>query len=462
MPGALMTDLYELTMAAGYLRHGMTGQATFSLFARRLPPTRGFLVAAGLSDCLDFLEGLSFTDEELSYLAEVHGLHGLDGMRFTGEVWAVPEGRVVYANEPLLEVTAPIAEAQVVETMLLNHVTFQTSVAGKAARCVLAADGADLVDFAFRRTQGVDAAMAVARATAIAGFAATSNVEAARRYRLRATGTMAHSYIEAFADEATAFETFATDYPDRTVFLVDTYDTLEGVRAAIDVTRRLHLPGQVGVRLDSGDLATLSKQARALLDAHGLTSARVVASGGLDEHRIADLVRQGAPIDAYGVGTKVGVSADAPSLDSAYKLVEYDGRPVMKLSPGKATAPGRKQVFRGPSGDVLGLRTEPAPADHEALLIPVMRGGRRLTPPEPLPAARDRCAADLAALPEAVRCLDAPAAPAVRLSKPLADLAGQVRDALERRLGDATPPADPPDDGMPSTGEPRERYSAQQ
>lgn len=271
MPGGLLADLYELNMAASYLRRDMTGPATFSLFVRRLPPGRGFLVAAGLEDCLAFLDEFSFTSEDLTYLHRVRGfddaaLRALSGLRFTGDVHAVPEGRVVLAGEPLIEVTAPIAEAQLAETVLLNHMTFQTSVATKAARCVLAAAGAQLVDFAFRRTQGIDAGLSVARAAAIAGFSATSNVEAARRYGLAAAGTMAHSFIEAFADEEQAFTAFAEDFPGQTTFLVDTYDTEQGVRAAIAVTRRLGLRAPVGVRLDSGDLDSLARSARRLLD----------------------------------------------------------------------------------------------------------------------------------------------------------------------------------------------------
>src|SRR6266545_2299217 len=359
----LCTDLYELNMAASYLRRGMTGPATFSLFARHLPPDRGFLVAAGLQECLEFLEGFHFDDDELAWL---HAELGFDDqavaafaeLRFTGEVWAVPEGRVVFAGEPLLEVTAPIAEAQLVETALLNSISFHTAVASKAARCRLAAGGAELVDFAFRRTQGMDAAMAVARASAMVGFSATSNVEAARRFGLRVAGTMAHSFVEAFGDERSAFAAFARDFPDRTTFLVDTYDTLEGVRAAIEVIRELGLAGGLGVRLDSGDLGELAVRTRRLLDEAGLPDARIVASGGLDEYAIAELVGHGAPIDIYGVGTKMGVSADAPYLDTAYKLVRYGERPVAKLSPGKPSLPGAKQVFRGRAtdGDLLGLR----------------------------------------------------------------------------------------------------------
>ncbi len=439
MPGGLLTDLYELNMAAVYLRRSVTGRATFSLFVRALPSCRGFLVAAGLADCLQFLEDFSFTPDDLSYLRQARGygeetLRALAGLRFTGDVRAIPEGHVVFAGEPLLEVTAPIAEAQLAETVLLNHVTFQTAVATKAARCVLAAGGAQLVDFSFRRTQGIDAGLAVARASAIAGFAATSNVAAARRYGLAAAGTMAHSFIEAFDGEQTAFAAFAEDFPGMTTFLVDTYDTACGVRNAIEVTRRLRLPGPIGVRLDSGDLAALARTARTMLDEAGLGDARIFASGSLDEYAIADLVAVSAPVDAYGVGTKMGVSADAPYLDSAYKLVAYDGRPVMKLSAGKTSPPGAKQVYRGPDGDVLALRDESPPVGHEALLVPVMREGRRLGAPEPLAAAQRRCRADLAWLPPTARALRDPEPVPVRISEQLKILQSQVARDLRRRI----------------------------
>jgi len=454
VPGGLLADLYELNMAASYLRRAMTGPATFSLFVRRLPPGRGFLVAAGLEGCLQFLEGFSFTGEDLGYLRRVQGygedtLAAFARLRFTGDVQAVPEGRVVFAGEPLLEVTAPVAEAQLAETVLLNHVTFQTSVATKAARCVLAAGGAQLVDFSFRRTQGIDAGLAVARASAIAGFTATSNVEAARRYGLDAAGTMAHSFIEAFSNEEDAFTAFARDFPAKTTFLVDTYDTGQGVRAAIEVAQLLRLAGPVGVRLDSGDLAALARTARCMLDDAGLSDARIFASGGLDEYAIADLVAHGAPIDAYGVGTKMGVSADAPCLDSAYKLVAYAGRPVMKLSPGKVSQPGAKQVYRGAGGDVLALRGEPAPPGYEPLLAPVMRHGRRLAPAEPLTMAQRRCADDLGRLPPDARAPRAPAPVPVTVSPQLTILRDRLAGELTRRPAGHPPAQTRPPDQQP-------------
>ena len=283
MPGALLTDLYELNMAASYLRRGMDGLATFSLYVRGLPKQRGFLVANGVEACLDFLETVSFDDDDLAYLSTVgfddRAIDDFRTLRFDGEVWAVPEGRIVYSEEPILEVTAPVAVGQLVETYLLNQITLHTTLATKAARYVLAAGGRDLVDFAFRRTHGIEAAMAIARASAMVGFAATSNVEAAHRYGLRVAGTMAHSFIEAFPTEREAFLAFAEDHPTRTTFLVDTYDTLNGVRNAIDVIRELDLADHLGVRLDSGDLDALARSARALLDEAGLSEARIFASG---------------------------------------------------------------------------------------------------------------------------------------------------------------------------------------
>jgi nicotinate phosphoribosyltransferase len=439
MPGALLTDLYELNMAASYLRRNMTAAATFSLFVRQLPASRGFLVAAGINDCLSWLEQFSFEPADLNYLAsqgfDYDTLDAFAALRFTGDVEAVQEGRIVFANEPILEVTAPIAEAQLVETYLLNQVTFQTTLATKVARCQIAAAGKiDLVDFGFRRTQGIEAGLAAARLSAMVGFSATSNVEAAQRYRLRPAGTMAHSYIEAFPDELDAFTAFAQDLPARTTFLVDTYDTLVGVRHAIEVIRRLGLEHKSGVRLDSGDLAQLAFETRRLLDQAGLTEVRIFASGGLDEHDLARFVALGAPIDAAGVGTRLGVSADAPYLDSAYKLVAYDGRPVSKLSIAKATRPGPKQVFRTAGlTDSIGLRDEAAPGGAERLLQPAMRGGQRVRLIEPLAAAGVRFRADLDQLPGSARDLDHPCAPLARITPALRTLTAKVHAATRSR-----------------------------
>jgi nicotinate phosphoribosyltransferase len=440
MGGGLLTDLYELNMAASYLRRDMSGPATFSLFLRELPLQRGFLVAAGLEDCLAFLERFGFEQDDIDYLAgqgfDTEALTAFAKVRFTGDIWAIPEGRLVFANEPLLEVTAPIAEAQLVETYLLNQVTFQTTLATKAARCWLAADGRiELVDFGFRRTQGIEAGMAVARLAAMVGFSGTSNAEAARRFGLRPVGTMAHSYIEAFPTEREAFRAFAADLPERTTFLVDTYDTMTGVGNAIGVIRDLGLARRSGIRLDSGDLAALAREARQMLDDAGLPAVKIFVSGGLDEHDLARLVEAGVPVDAAGVGTRMGVSADAPYLDSAYKLVSYDGRPVAKLSAGKQTLPGAKQVFRAPGcADTIALRGEAPPEQTEPLLEPAMRGGRRLAPPPRWSQGRQRFVADLAELPAVARRLVDPQPPVAGISPQLQQLTNQTRTGLRRQI----------------------------
>ena len=438
MPGALLTDLYELNMAASYLKRGMDAPATFSLYVRTLPEERGFLVAAGLEACLAYLESFAFDEDELAYLATI----GFDGaaldtfrrLRFDGDVWAVAEGTVVYANEPILELTAPIAMAQIAESYLLNAVTLHTTMASKAARYLVAADGRDLVDFALRRTHGIDAAMAVTRASAIAGFVATSNVEGARRLGLRPAGTMAHSYIESFDGEAQAFTAFAEDFPARPTFLVDTYDTLGGVRIAIEVIRERGLEATSSIRIDSGDLDGLSRGARAILDEAGMDQVRIFVSGGLDEREVATLVGERAPIDAFGVGTQMGVSFDVPCLESVYKLVRYDARPVMKLSPGKRTLPGEKQVWRGAGGDLLGLREEDLPGEH--LLAEVMRAGARIGEAGTIETARARLERELAAAPAEALSLDAPRPRVAKVSQALAALAEQAKaEALQRASG---------------------------
>jgi nicotinate phosphoribosyltransferase len=433
MGSALITDLYELNMAASYLRRGMVASATFSLFVRNLAPDRGFLVAAGLDDCIDYLEGLRVSAEDTAWMAGAGFpsdlVDALADLRFTGEVDAVAEGRAVGAGEPLLEVTAPLPEAQLVESYLLNRVTFQTAIATKAARCTLAADGITLVDFALRRAHGLDGAMAMARSSAMAGFAGTSNVEAARRLGLPAVGTMAHSYIQAFPTEEEAFRSFVADLPGPYTFLVDTYDTVEGTRAAARVIADLGLDGPLAVRLDSGDLVALSFEARRVLDEAGLHRVRIFVSGSLDEFRLEKLRASGAPIDAAGVGTKVGVSSDAPYVDSVYKLVVVDGRPVVKLSEGKETLPGAKQVWRREGQpDVLALRHEQGPPGAEALLEPVMAEGRRLAAPTTIDAARERLRRDLDALPAEARRIRDPVPRAIVHSAELGRLAATVSE----------------------------------
>ncbi|RJQ87237.1 nicotinate phosphoribosyltransferase [Amycolatopsis panacis] len=441
----LRTDLYEVRMAVSYLRRGMTGPATFSLFARDLPRERGFLVAAGLAEALDALQCFRFEPEELEYVSEglrlpATDVEALSRLRFSGDVRAIPEGRVVFAGEPLLEVTAPLPEAQLAETLLLNTVTFATAVATKAVRCRLAAPDAELIDFSARRAHGSAAALASARLTALAGFSSTSNLEGAFRYGLRPAGTMAHAYVQAFPGEHAAFRAFAEDFPAAPVFLVDTIDPATGIAHAIDVVRELDLPpASVGIRLDSGDLAELSRLARRMLDDAGLSAARIMASGGLDEYVLERLTAAGAPIDAYGVGTAVGVSSDAPSLDTAYKLVEYDGRPVMKLSVGKRTLPGAKQVWRDPAGgpDLLSLAAEPRPGG-EAMLVPAMLAGRRVARPG-LATARRRLKRDLVWLPSSARRLRGPVPIDVRPSAALAAMAAEVAAEMPiRRLAALT------------------------
>lgn len=436
---ALLTDLYELTMAEAYLRAGATGEATFSLFIRRLPPERNYLVAAGIGAALDELEAWHFTADDISYLrasgrfSEALLAH-LAALRFTGSVRAIPEGTVVFGEEPLLEVTAPLIQAQIIETLLINIVHLHTLLTSKAARVVAAAQGRDVLDFGLRRAHGIDAGMAAARAAYLAGGAATSNVAAGQAYGIPTAGTMAHSFIMTFPSELEAFRAYAAAYPDATTLLIDTYDTVQGARHAAVVAGELAARGHRlrAVRLDSGDLAALSRTVRAVLDGAGLPEVQITASGGLDEYAIAALLAGGAPIDAFGVGTRMDASEDAPTLDAAYKLVEHGGRPVFKRSSGKASLPGRKQVWRSASadgrftGDVITLADEPPPvAGAVPLLVPVMAAGRRLQPPEPLSAARARCAAERARLPEPLHALTAAPAYPVRISDRLRALIGE-------------------------------------
>jgi nicotinate phosphoribosyltransferase len=452
---ALTTDLYEINMAASYLARGMTERAVFSLFVRRLPPGRGFLVSAGLEDCLTYLESFEFEDQELAWLGQAgypaETVAAFADMRFTGDIHAVPEGRIVLPDEPILEVTAPIAEAQLVETYLLNQITYQVAIATKAVRCRLAAGPIEVVDFSLRRTHGIDAGLAAARLSALAGFTATSNVEAARRYGLKAVGTMAHSYIEAFPSERDAFRAFAIDHPSRVTFLVDTYDTLGGIDHAIAIIEELGLEGPLGIRLDSGDLAELARQARYRLDATGHERVRIFVSGGLDEYALEELRLSGAPVDAAGVGTKMGVSADAPYLDSAYKIVAIGDRPVMKLSRAKATVPGPKQVWRSMpiAEDLLCRRDEDPPPGTEALLVPVMAGGRRVGPPASISESRARLDRDLDALEPAAKLLRNPVAPTVRASEELVALRDEVAARMLSRVQPATSDRPSPTRGRP-------------
>lgn len=450
MGAALVTDLYELHMAASYLRRSMTAPATFSLSVRALPASRGFLVAAGIEDCLDLLESFAFDDEDAEWL-RAHGFDEatvahLSRLQFTGDVHAAREGDVLLAGEPLVEVTAPLPEAQLVETLLLNRVTFQSAVAAKAARCRLAAGDIELFDFSLRRTQGVDAAMAVARVAAMAGFRGTSNVEAARRLGLRSAGTMAHSYVQAFATEEEAFAAYVADRPPPYTFLVDTYDTLTGVQAAINVARRIVAddpsPGAapLAIRIDSGDLPSATSEARRMLDAAGLSHVRIFVTGGLDEFELERLRSLDAPVDGAGVGTRLGVSADAPFLDTGYKLVALDGTPVGKQSPGKETIPGPKQVWRREGApDVLASRDEPDVPGARPLLVPVLRAGRRVAPREPLAVTRARLDDGLAWLPDTALRIREPVGPSPVLSERLR----RLQEGAASVPGDAAAPRRP-------------------
>jgi nicotinate phosphoribosyltransferase len=444
----LFTDLYQLTMLQAYFREDMTAPAVFDLFVRRLG-ARNYLLACGLDTVLSFLEDLRFTDEEIDYLAEQDAfeddfLEHLAGFRFTGDVYALAEGTPVFADEPILEVVAPIGEAQLVETYLLNQITFQTGLASKAARVVHAArrDGTHraVADFGMRRMHGTDAAMKAARACHIAGVDSTSNVLAGQTYGLPITGTMAHSYVEAHDAEVEAFEAFAQLYPETTL-LVDTYDTLDGVRKVVDLAAQWGDAFRVqAIRLDSGDLAALAHRSRQLLDEAGLDDVKIFVSSSLDEHKITDLLDRGAPIDGFGVGTRMGTMADQPYLDSAYKLAGYAGKPRMKLSKAKSNLPGRKQVVRQFEGgtavrDVIASHDETI--DGEPLLAPVMVDGTRTD------AGRSRSLDDLRAhaetqrerLPARLHALDAAQPPyEVALSDRLEQELHATRERLEEQM----------------------------
>jgi nicotinate phosphoribosyltransferase len=442
---ALFTDLYELTMAQAYWQSGHTAPATFSLFFRKYPPDRAYFMFAGLPDVLDYLEGFHFAPADIDYLRSLGRfqedfLQYLVGLRFTGSVRAMPEGSLFFANEPVLEITGPVIEAQLVETFVVNQVNLQTILATKASRVLHAARGRQLIDFAARRTHGVEAANKLARVSYLVGFDGTSNTLAGARYGIPVSGTMAHSYITCFEGEVEAFRRFARSFPDASTFLVDTYDTLEGTKKAAAVAREMRQQGHSlqAIRLDSGDLLDLSRKARAVLDEAGLPDVQIFASGGLDEFAVDELLQAGAPIDGFGVGTKVGVSADAPWTDCAYKLVEYAGRPVLKFSSKKQTLPGPKQVLRYRDGagsflrDVI-ARAGERPGGGEVLLADVMRAGKRLGPDPPLEELRHRFRQEFARLPERHKALRSPAPYDVRLSEALRSLQERVVEETKKR-----------------------------
>ena len=418
---ALNIDLYELTMSQVYWRRGMDSNATFSLFFRGYPRNRAFYIACGIDHALQYLENFHFTDQEIIQLNASQSLSGdfvdhLAGLTFDGSIRAVPEGTIVFANEPLVEVTAPLIQAQLVETMLLNIVTSASLFATKAARIVNAAGSRSVVDFGSRRAHSVESAIIAARSAYIAGFDGTSNVGAAALFGIPAVGTMAHSFVQAFEEESEAFQTYAAEFPDATTLLVDTYDAHRGIENAVQVG--LHL-GEQGkrlgaIRLDSGDLAHWSREARTLLDSAGLTKTRIIASGGLDDYSVSNLTAADAPIDAFGVGTRFTTSADAPYIDSVYKLVELDGRPIFKTSEGKETLPWAKQIYRIIEDDAMQRDvitraiSEPPVEAAQPLMQSVMRDGNRLASPESLETVRSRVKQQLSQLPDRYQHLTEP------------------------------------------------------
>jgi len=440
---SLLIDQYEITMARSFHRLGMNEPSVFELFVRKLPPHRDWLVVCGLGPTLRLISEMRFGPEELEYLdglgCDDEFISYLRDFRFSGDVDAMPEGTIAFPNEPLIRVTAPRIEAQMLETLLLNQINFQTMIATKAARVVLAANGEgdSVFDFSPRRDHGVDAAMKAARATAVAGLGGTSNLAAAMRYGLRPVGTMAHSYVLSFEGEEEAFEAFMRENPDNAVLLVDTYDTLEGVRRAIAASQRTGIP-LAGIRLDSGDLAVLARESRCLLDEAGLRETRIVASGDLEEHRIAELCREGVPIDVWGVGTELGTSRDSPVVNGVYKIVaDLRGeawRGVFKRSLAKETLPGAKQVFRHFSdgtmtGDVVATADEEL--DGEPLLVPAMRNGE-IVMTETLDRMRERTTRSLASLPVELRSRGPKPRYPVRHSDKLQELAARGEEAIQQ------------------------------
>lgn len=441
---SLLIDLYHLNMIQAYLDDGETNTAVFEFFVRKLPPQRGFLVAAGLEQALDFLEGLRFAPEELDWLRR-SGRFGeglldhLAQLRFTGDVHAMPEGTVFFANEPILRVTAPLPEAQLVETRLINILHLQSLIAAKAARMALAAPGKLLVDFGLRRAHGAEAGLLAARASYIAGFAGTATMLAGKLFGIPIYGTMAHSFIQAYDNEAAAFAAFARSRPDNLILLIDTYDTEAAARTVVALAPRLDAEGIKvrGVRLDSGDLIALARSVRRILDDGGLNHVTIFASGGIDEAELAQAAREQAPIDGFGIGTSLTTSFDLPALDCAYKLQEYAGLPRRKRSAGKATWPGRKQVWRqyGPDGrigrDILSVEEDNQMG--EPLIQLVMQGGRRIAPRPTLAEIRARVARDLARLPEPLRRLEPGATCPVEVTEALTRLAADVDHRLAQQ-----------------------------
>ena len=443
----LLTDLYMLTMLEAFYTQGMDGTASYEFFVRDLPQDRGFLVSAGLEQVLQYLEGARFIEEELDWLRRcgrftASFVDHLATWCFTGDVDAMPEGTVCFPNEPLLRVTAPISQSQLVESRLINLLHFQTMIASKATRCVLAADGKLLIDFGFRRAHGAEAGLLAARASYIAGFHGTATVLAGKLFDIPLYGTMAHAYVQAHETEAAAFESFARAQPGNVVLLIDTYDTEQGARTVVEIAPRLQGNGIAikAVRLDSGDLAPQAFKVRQILDDGGLRDTAIMCSGNLDEYSIRRLLQLRAPIDGFGVGTRMDTSADAPYLECVYKLVEYAGQSRRKRSEGKATWPGRKQVFRQygdgrcMQSDVITIEGDGS-QNGEPLIEAVMRNGRRLAPMAPLMQARERTARQRTLLPDHLRTLGSQPPYPVRISPALEALIGRTDEHIARSRG---------------------------
>jgi nicotinate phosphoribosyltransferase len=434
---SLTTDLYELNMIQAYLDRGEDKEAVFEFFVRRLPPRRGFLLAAGLEDALDYLETIRFSAAEIDWLKRTDRFRDnlidyLKAFRFTGDVHAIPEGSVCFPNEPLIRITAALPQAQLVESRLINILHYQTLIASKAARMVLAAPGKILSDFGLRTAHGAEAGLYSARASYLAGFAGAANVLAGERYGVPIVGTMAHSYVQVHDDEMTAFENFARARPQGVILLIDTYDTEQGARKVVGLAPRLAADGIAirGVRIDSGDLTASARKVRVILDDGGLKDVIILVSGGINEDVLQRMMQEKAPIDGFGIGVNLAASVDVPALDCAYKLQEYAGTPKRKLSEGKVTWPGRKQVWRAYDadgrmrGDILSLEADTQPG--EALIVPVMLGGKRLAPAPTLAQLRERAAADLARLPSPLARLESSFDYPVQVANVLTALAGQI------------------------------------
>ncbi|MCS6884057.1 MAG: nicotinate phosphoribosyltransferase [Acidobacteriota bacterium] len=442
MESGLHTDLYQLTMAAGYWKYGMNGRACFELFTRRLPKDRGYLIAAGLEQVIEYLEGVRFSEEDVAYLRTLKPFQKVDEgyfdylrkFRFTGDLWAVPEGTVVFADEPILRIVAPLIEAQVVETYILSVINFQTLIATKAARVVNAAqlDGKKrrVIEFGTRRAHGPAAGYTAARAAYIGGCDGTSNVAAGKRWGIPVFGTAAHAWTLACSSEQEAFERYYALYPETCTLLIDTYDVISGAKNAVKVGK-----GVLGVRIDSGDLAEQARQVREILDAAGMHATRIVLSGDLNEYLVAGMVKAGVPVDDFGVGTDLVVSRDAPALGGVYKLVEREGKDGQKIytakfSPGKVTLPGAKQIFRQQEngkfvGDILGLAFEEYDGTSK-LLEQFIKDGeccRKYS----LEEARERAKDQLEALPEEYKQLESPARYPVEPSKQIIQLLEQLK-----------------------------------